>query len=270
MTDPLLLVGVMAVALVAPVQIGTSISWVYSWVSGGSKLTHRLPAREVRLIGLTIWSIWLVLGLTGHLPAFLGGDVHIWSTVCGAGTRIWFIAIAVTLAAGTFAERVGAVLSEGESTGATYVSLMYILGELGLGFALAVMMLCAFLTFHVEPVAAAASVAILSVGLAAACPVVWFLGTQSVRPLALACALLLSLASVVGAAGLWPGTTNAVNPSGFLAGHGLNTLATELNSTIFVAAVMFPFSSDDGRGSPRLCRPAVKGARKKAKMVGLP
>jgi hypothetical protein len=238
-SDPLLILGALGLALVAPVQIAGSVGWVYFWVHGASRLKRSVASPKLHVVGLSVWAGWLLLGVAGALPRDLGGALAIWSTPRSAGAGAWLVAGVVTLAAGLFSARTEVLLERAEGAAAAGVGLVYILGQVGVALALVLLLLCALLTFQAEPVAAVSAVLLLLAALAVGSPVVWFVGAKRGQRLRVAAGCLVAVVVVACAALAWPTATNSLGPEGLYGhGHGIGTIAILANSNGIILAML--------------------------------
>jgi hypothetical protein len=238
-SNPLLVLGLMGVALLVPVQIAGSVSWVQLWMQGATRATRSLATPKPWLIGLAVWTTWLVLGALGALPHDAGRDLDVWTPLRHTDARTWLIAGALTLAAALFSARTKGILEQAEGASAAIVGLVYIFGPVGLAFALLLMLLCAVLTFQAESAAALGAVATLAIAFVAASPIAWFAGTKRGRPLLLGVGAVGVVALVSFATLLWPTAAGSfVQVSLFGGGRGIGTFSATTNANGVVLSVL--------------------------------
>jgi hypothetical protein len=236
--DPALVLGIVSLALLAPVQIAGAVGWVYACTWGASEAKRILAAPTLQVVALITWTTWLMLGTVGTLPRALGGDLSFWHLLRHASVSVWLIAGCFTLASWVFGSRIKGILDRAEGSAAASTSLACFLGSIGLAPALAVLFISALLTFQAESSVAVVAVALIGAAFAVASPITWFVGTRRVRRSLVVIGSVVVGILVAGAAVAWPAAASTGAGLALFRGHGIGALARIADSNMLMLATL--------------------------------
>ena len=236
--SPLVVMTVVAGLLLGPIRIASAIGWVSGSVHVGSLTARRYlengPLRVAIVVGQPLW---LVLGVTGALPVWLGGRFGAWALIRGTPIGTWLVACAVTALASLYVWRRRGLLEVDEAISASYASTS-LLYYIGLAVATLVFMLAAHFAVRAAIPQALPTMGVVTVAFFALAGVLWygFKGSRT-RETLIGVLGIASVLVIVAGGARWPSAHAGIAGGSYTTELRLSLVGRVLDSSFFLAAV---------------------------------